>query len=94
MAPNVTGFSAMRARSYIFRLPIFTRAIVLIIALVWLVGVQSLWDEREWGALVPDKIGITTRTCYTGRQEAGATAMEEKKRPRESSGATGEPRRR
>jgi len=70
MAPNVTGFSAQRARSYIFRLPIFTRGVVLIITLVWIVGVQSVWDEREWGALVPDKTGITTRTSFPKRREA------------------------
>jgi len=62
MAPNLAGFSAQRARSYLLRLPIFTRVVVLIIALVWLVGVQTVWDERDWGALVPDKIGLTSST--------------------------------
>ena len=29
--PSVQGFSTLRARSYVFRLPLFTRAIVLVI---------------------------------------------------------------
>ncbi|KAG9251686.1 rhomboid family protein [Emericellopsis atlantica] len=58
--PSVQGFSTSRARSYIFRLPLFTRVIVAIICALWLVGVQSVWDIREFGALVPSKINFAT----------------------------------
>ncbi|KAH8193596.1 hypothetical protein TruAng_012238 [Truncatella angustata] len=53
--PNIQGLSTLRARSYVLRLPLFTRAMVLIIVVLWLVGVQSVWDERQWGALIPDQ---------------------------------------
>ncbi|KAH9904566.1 Gaa1-like protein [Xylariomycetidae sp. FL2044] len=58
--PTVQSFSALRARSYIFRLPLFTRCIILIIVAFWLVGIQSVWDLRQWGALIPNEIGIKT----------------------------------
>jgi hypothetical protein len=58
--PSVQGFSTSRARSYLFRLPLFTRAIVALICALWLVGVQSVWDIREFGALVPSKINFAT----------------------------------
>jgi len=50
----------LRARSYINRLPLFTRAVVVAIVVFWIVGVQSVWDVRAWGALVPDLVGISS----------------------------------
>lgn len=58
--PGVRGFSTLRARSYIFRLPLFTRAIILIIIIFWAVSLPSIWDIKGWGALVPDKVSFTT----------------------------------
>src|SRR3569833_2551927 len=59
--PSVpAGFSTVRARTYVLRLPLFTRAIITIIILFWLLGIQSVWDIRSWGALVPNEIGFTT----------------------------------
>ncbi|KAJ9134730.1 Rhomboid protein 2 [Pleurostoma richardsiae] len=58
--PGVTGFSTLRARSYVFRLPLFTRAVVGIIGLFWLLSLQDVWDIRQWGALIPDEIGFGT----------------------------------
>lgn len=60
--PNVRGFSTLRARSYISRLPLFTRFINVVIFLVWLLGVQSVWDVREWGTLFPADINFATGT--------------------------------
>lgn len=61
MPPStISGFSAQRARSYIFRLPLFTRVIIGAIVLFWLLSLQSVWDVRKWGALTPDVIGIAT----------------------------------
>ncbi|KAI5863589.1 hypothetical protein GGS23DRAFT_596100 [Durotheca rogersii] len=58
--PTVQGFSALRARSYVLRLPLFTRAMVVVMAALWLAGLQSMWDVRQWGALIPDEMGIAT----------------------------------
>lgn len=54
------SFNFLRTRSYVFRLPLFTRLIVFLIVLLWFLSLQSTWDVQEWGALVPDKIGFTT----------------------------------
>ena len=58
--PNIQGFSTQRARSYVVRLPLFTRAIILIIVATWLAGLQSVWDIRQWGALIPEKVNFQT----------------------------------
>lgn len=63
--PNVQGFSTLRARSYVFRLPLFTRAIALIIIALWLVGLQSVWDLRQWGAMIPDQISFATGSLWS-----------------------------
>ncbi|KAI1635788.1 Gaa1-like protein [Biscogniauxia mediterranea] len=60
--PNVQSFSALRARSYVIRLPLFTRAIIVIMVAFWLAGLQSVWDLQQWGALIPEELGI--RTMY------------------------------
>ncbi|KAH8661414.1 hypothetical protein BGZ60DRAFT_413131 [Tricladium varicosporioides] len=60
MAPSLPQFSAARMRSYIFRLPLFTRSIVVVILLLWVVGIQSAWNVREWGSLIPNEIGLGT----------------------------------
>ncbi|CAM1503748.1 Fc.00g013390.m01.CDS01 [Cosmosporella sp. VM-42] len=57
--PSVQSFSTLRARSYVSRLPLFTRAIVVIIVAIWVAGLQSVWDLRQWGALIPDQISFT-----------------------------------
>ncbi|KAL2134619.1 hypothetical protein VTI74DRAFT_11361 [Chaetomium olivicolor] len=59
-APNVSGFSTMRARSYVFRLPLFTRAMIVAIVLFEFLCLQRWWDVRQWGALIPDEIGFAT----------------------------------
>jgi GPI-anchor transamidase subunit GAA1 len=53
--PQVT---ARRLRSYIFRLPLFTRCTLFIIVAFWIIGIQELWDVRQWGEIIPDGIGI------------------------------------
>ena len=54
--------TTLRARSHATttRLPLFTRAVLAAIAVFWIVGVQSVWDVRVWGALVPEKVGLAT----------------------------------
>jgi glycosylphosphatidylinositol transamidase len=63
--PNIQGFSTMRARSYAFRLPLFTRAMVLLIVVLWIVSLQSVWNLQQWGALIPDQVGIFTGRFFT-----------------------------
>ncbi|TVY20008.1 Rhomboid protein 2 [Lachnellula arida] len=60
MAPSLPQFSAARMRSYIFRLPLFTRSIIFVIVLLWVLGMQSVWDVQAWGALVPMEIGLAS----------------------------------
>ncbi|KAI9150166.1 Rhomboid protein 2 [Paramyrothecium foliicola] len=56
---SIRGFTTLRARSYILRLPLFTRAIILILVAFWALSIQSIWDVRYWGALIPDQITFT-----------------------------------
>ncbi len=58
--PAMSSFSTLRARTYIFRLPLFTRGVLVVIVAFWILGVQSVWDVRAWGALIPEKTGIAT----------------------------------
>ncbi|KAG9229853.1 hypothetical protein BJ875DRAFT_473790 [Amylocarpus encephaloides] len=60
MAPSLPQFSAVRMRSYIFRLPLFTRLIICVIVFLWLLSMQSVWDVQQWGALIPDELGLST----------------------------------
>lgn len=61
---NVAGFSALRARAYVFRLPLFTRLVLAAVVLFAVVGAQAWWDVRAWGALVPREMGFATRRCF------------------------------
>ncbi len=58
--PAIQGFSTLRARSYLLRLPLFTRALVVVIAACWLANLLPMWDLRQWGALIPDEINLFT----------------------------------
>ncbi|KAF3763619.1 Gaa1-domain-containing protein [Cryphonectria parasitica EP155] len=55
-------FSAVRARSYVYRLPLLTRLFILAIIATWFVGfvAGARWDVKAWGALVPEEVGITS----------------------------------
>lgn len=63
MAPALTlpSLNASRARSYVFRLPLFTRVIVAALVGVWVVQVVVPgWDLKAWGALVPAEVGLSS----------------------------------
>ncbi|KAK1753514.1 rhomboid protein 2 [Echria macrotheca] len=49
-----------RVRSYANRLPLFTRLVLVAIVVFWVLGLVPVLDLRNWGALVPDLVGITT----------------------------------
>ncbi|KAG5951725.1 putative rhomboid protease [Claviceps humidiphila] len=58
--PNIQGINAARARSYAFRLPLFTRCIILLIAAFWIFSFPTFWDLRQWGSLIPDEVTFAT----------------------------------
>ena len=60
MAPTLPSFNPARLRSYLFRLPLFTRIVLLLIVVFWILEFQSAWDIIGWGGLVPKKVGFTT----------------------------------
>jgi GPI-anchor transamidase subunit GAA1 len=60
MAPSIPQFNLARIRSYIFRLPLFTRLVIIIIVLFWIVSVPSFWDVQKWGALIPEEVGLSS----------------------------------
>ena len=62
MAPTLPQFSPAKLRSYIFRLPLLTRMIVLFITIFWILELQSAWDVIHWGALIPNKVNLGTST--------------------------------
>lgn len=57
-------FNPGRVRSYLVRLPLFTRLVLLVILAFWLLELQTIWSVVEWGALIPDKINLGTSMRY------------------------------
>jgi len=60
MAPTLPSFNPGRLRTYVFRLPLFTRIILLSIVLFWILELQSAWNVTQWGALVPKEVNLGT----------------------------------
>ena len=60
MAPTLPSISPTRLRSYIFRLPLFTRLILLAIIVFWVLELQSKWNVVKWGGLIPSEVGLQT----------------------------------
>lgn len=58
--PTIQGFNTLRARSYILRLPLFTRAMIIVMVAFWLASLQSVWDVRQWGSLIPNELTLST----------------------------------
>lgn len=56
-------FNPSRVRSYVLRLPLFTRLVLLVILAFWLLELQSLWSVVQWGSLTPDAINFGTCMC-------------------------------
>lgn len=53
-------FNPSRIRSYLVRLPLFTRLVLLVIFAFLILELQTLWSVVKWGALIPDEIGLGT----------------------------------
>ncbi|KAI9804150.1 MAG: putative rhomboid protease [Sarcosagium campestre] len=58
MATSFAQFNPTRIRSYVFRLPFFTRVVLLGIIIIWISGLQGIWNIEQWGALIPDEINL------------------------------------
>lgn len=56
-------FNPSRVRSYLMRLPLFTRLVLLVILAFWLLELQTIWSVVQWGSLTPDEINLGTSTC-------------------------------
>lgn len=71
MAPTLPQFNSARLRSFVFRIPLFTRLVLLLILLFWILELQTAWDIAQWGALVPLQVNLTTsRSTRLGDYEA------------------------
>jgi glycosylphosphatidylinositol transamidase len=53
-------FNPSRVRSYLVRLPLFTRLVLLVILVFWLLEFQTVWSVVQWGALIPDECNLGT----------------------------------
>ncbi|KAI0389014.1 rhomboid family protein [Xylariaceae sp. FL0594] len=58
--PTMQSLNTGRARSYLFRLPLFTRAMLVTMMGFGLAGLQNVFDIQQWGALIPNEMNITT----------------------------------
>ncbi|EXJ94628.1 glycosylphosphatidylinositol transamidase [Capronia coronata CBS 617.96] len=47
-----------RLRSYLLRLPLFTRLILLAIVAFWVLDLQTVWSVIQWGSLTPKEVGF------------------------------------
>ncbi|PYH46859.1 rhomboid protein 2 [Aspergillus saccharolyticus JOP 1030-1] len=53
-------FNPSRVRSYVLRLPLFTRLVLLAILVFWLLELQTVWSVVQWGSVIPEEINIGT----------------------------------
>lgn len=58
-------FNPGRVRSYLLRLPLFTRLVLLVIFAFWLLELQTIWGVVQWGALIPNEINFGTSMRYS-----------------------------
>ncbi|CAK7222324.1 Putative rhomboid protease [Sporothrix bragantina] len=60
-SPAAAAFNPARStRSYLARLPLFTRVVAGLIVALYLLDWLPLWDLRAWGSLVPSKLSFAT----------------------------------
>ncbi|KAL8788473.1 MAG: hypothetical protein Q9213_001696 [Squamulea squamosa] len=60
MAPTLPSLDVRRLRSYILRLPLFTRVVLAFIIIFWILELQKVWNVVHWGALIPKEINFGT----------------------------------
>lgn len=59
-------FNPSRVRSYLVRLPLFTRLVLSVILAFWLLELQTIWSVVQWGSLTPNDIGLGSSTSHHG----------------------------
>ena len=60
MASFLSQLRPARFQKYIFRLPLFTRIVLLLIMVFWVLELQTAWDVASWGALIPKEVNLGT----------------------------------
>lgn len=75
MAPvTLPSLNASRARSYVLRLPLFTRVIIGALLAVWILQVVIPgWDLQAWGSLVPAEVGLSSSEYLHGGKQVWAS---------------------
>lgn len=68
-------FNPSRVRSYILRLPLFTRLVLLAVLLFWLLELQTIWSVVQWGSLTPDEIGFGSSMFCLGSARRAVRRM-------------------
>ena len=66
--PSILLFDPRRLRSYLLRLPLFTRVIFVLIVVFWLLEFQSVWNIMQWGSLIPKEVNLGT-SMSTGLEQ-------------------------
>lgn len=60
MAPSFLQFDPRRVRSYLFRLPLCTRLLIIVIFAFYIASLTLPWFI-QWASLIPSEIGLATR---------------------------------
>ena len=60
MAPTLPSLDVRRLRSYVFRLPLFTRTVLVFVVVFWILELQKVWNVVQWGALIPKEVNLGT----------------------------------
>ncbi|KIV96354.1 hypothetical protein PV10_00235 [Exophiala mesophila] len=55
-----SSFNLARIRTYVFRLPLFTRLILFAIIAFWILELQTVWSVIQWGSLIPKEVGLSS----------------------------------
>ena len=71
-SPLALPFNPARLRTYLLRLPLFTRGCILAVLVFWIVEFQTVWSVTQWGSLIPKEIGLGT----SGYPLQGATCSD------------------
>lgn len=56
---SLPQFDGRRVRSYLFRLPLCTRALLVVIVAFWIASLRLSWFQ-QWAALIPSEMNLGT----------------------------------
>lgn len=73
MASTAIKFNLGRTRTYLFRLPFFTRFTILIVILLWITSLPLPW-LMQWGALIPNDVTIFSGMLVLASTRVNANA--------------------